>query len=112
MGTIFASSFQSSLTAGLSSRPALAKHAGQIATLVRQGNVAQALSLAPAPLRGQLAALVRSNFASGINELLIVSGIVALIGAVCSGLFIRSRDFLPRQALPDTLDAQPVPELA
>jgi EmrB/QacA subfamily drug resistance transporter len=112
LGSIFASSFQNSLTRGLSSTPALAAHAGQIATLVRQGNVAQALSLAPAPLRGQLAALVRSNFASGINELLIVSGIVALIGAVCSGLFIRSRDFLPRQALPDTLDAQPVPELA
>jgi hypothetical protein len=40
---------------------------------------------------------VKSSFASGINELLIVTGVLALVGAVGSTLLIRRQDFVSRE---------------
>jgi hypothetical protein len=36
---------------------------------------------------------LRSSFAAGLNDLLYVTGALALFGAVCSLLLIRGKDF-------------------
>jgi hypothetical protein len=62
--------------------------------MVRQGQVGQLLASLPPARRGVVAEAVRSAFAAGLNDLLIVTGALALIGAVCALLLIRPRDFV------------------
>jgi hypothetical protein len=51
---------------------------------------------------------IRSGFASGINDLLIVTGIVALAGAVASFVLIRQKDFVDRA--PHSFTGEPAEE--
>lgn len=39
---------------------------------------------------------IRAAFAAGLNDLLYVTGALALVGAVCALLLIRSKDFVSR----------------
>ena len=39
---------------------------------------------------------IRAAFAAGLNDLLYVTGALALVGAVCALLLIRSKDFVQR----------------
>jgi hypothetical protein len=96
-GTLFASALHRGLTASLASQPALAPHTAQIATGVRQGNIAAIFASTPPPARPALGEAIRSSFASGINDLLIFTGIVALVGAVGAVLLIRRKDFVTSQ---------------
>ena len=41
-----------------------------------------------------VAAALRSAFAAGLNDLLLVTGALAFAGALCALLLIRSRDFV------------------
>ncbi len=98
LGTIFASSLSRSLDHSLASNPTLAGQAPQIATAVRQGQASSAISAVPAGTRGQLVAAIRSSFSGAINDLLVVTAILALVGGVFALLLIRSRDFVGRGA--------------
>ena len=97
--TIFSSSLRHDLGRLLAPVPQLKTHAQQIVNAVRQGQTGSALSAVPKALRGQLEGAVRSSFASGINELLYITGALALVGAISSFLLIRNRDFAHRQPL-------------
>jgi hypothetical protein len=78
--------------------------------MVRQGQVGQLLASLPPARRGVVAEAVRSAFAAGLNDLLIVTGALAFAGAVCALLLIRPRDFVgtgrtqPPGAAPATAD--------
>jgi EmrB/QacA subfamily drug resistance transporter len=111
LGTIFSSTLRHHLDRLLSAAPQLKEHTGQIVAAIRQGHSEAAFAAVPAGLRGLLGQAVRSSFASGINVLLIVTGALALVGAVCSVLLIRNRDFVSRQpaAAPDRGQRQPEP---
>ena len=111
LGTIFSSSLRQNLGRFLAPVPQLKAHAQQIIDAVRQGETGSAFGLVPKAFRGQLEVAVRSSFASGINELLYVTGELALVGAISSLLLIRSRDFAQRQhsEAPARTTPQPVP---
>jgi EmrB/QacA subfamily drug resistance transporter len=96
LGSIFASALRSGLTSRLKAVPGLAGRAAQVAASVRQGDPGRAVAALPPAVRGQVGAAIRAAFAHGLNDLLVVTGIVALVGAVGSMLLIRDRDFLPR----------------
>jgi hypothetical protein len=68
--------------------------APRIVAQVRQGQVGQLLASTPPAARGPLEAAIRSAAAAGLNDLLFVTAAVALAGAVCSLLLIRSKDFV------------------
>ena len=59
--------------------------------MVRQGQVGQLPASLPAAARGQVAAALRSAFAAGLNDLLLVTGALAFAGALCALLLIRSQ---------------------
>ncbi len=111
LGTIFSSSLRHDLGLRLDPIPQLRAHAEQIVTAVRQGQTSTAFGSVPDNLRGQLESAIRASFASGINELLYVTGVLALIGAVSALLLIRNRDFAHRQPAeaPARTTPQPVP---
>jgi Major Facilitator Superfamily len=110
LGTIFSSTLRSHLDRFLSTTPQLKDHAGQIVTAIGQGQGGSAFAAVPADLRGPLEHAVKSSFASGINDLLIVTGALALVGSVFSMVLIRSRDFVSRQPAPAPPDGERRPE--
>jgi hypothetical protein len=93
-GTIFASSLQHKLDHALASIPSLHEHLPSVVAAVQQGNVAQSINAVPKSVRGPLVAAIRSSFASTLDVLLVVSAVLALVGAVCAVSLIRSRDFV------------------
>ena len=96
-GSIFTTSIRHHLEHALASVPALAGRAPQVVTAIQQGNAGSVFKSVPPSARGILADAIHASFAGAINDLLIVSGILALVGAVCSVLLIRSKDFVSSQ---------------
>jgi EmrB/QacA subfamily drug resistance transporter len=90
LGTIFNSALQHNLTTA----PAVASSAPRLATMIRQGQVGQLLASLPPARRGVVAEAIRSAFAAGLNDLLIVTAALAFTGAVCALLLIRPKDFV------------------
>lgn len=103
LGSIFASALHRNLAGALGATPALAGRSEALTGAIRQGRIGQALAAVPPAERSRLALAVRSSFAGGIDDLLWVAGVVALVGAVAALALIRNRDFVARGPQP-TLD--------
>jgi EmrB/QacA subfamily drug resistance transporter len=109
-GTLFATRATSAIVSGLRGTAAEG-HAQAIATAVKQGEATQAIGSLPLSARHAVVVAVRSAFASGLNEILVVSGIAALVAAVASLALIRQKDFAagaPSGARPAGAGAEPV----
>jgi EmrB/QacA subfamily drug resistance transporter len=106
LGTIFSASLRHDLNHLLASVPQLHGHTQQIVNAVRQGQSRSVLASLPSALQAQVAHALKSSFASGINNLLYVTGTLALVGAVSSLLLIRNRDFASRQPEPQPSEPQ------
>jgi hypothetical protein len=98
LGSIFAPDVEQSLRSRLSGVPALSRRANEFATLLRQGDVGQAIRSTPPRLRGTLEAAIRGAFTSGVNDLVVLTGILALVGAAGAFVLIRRKDFVARAA--------------
>ncbi|HUA47388.1 MAG TPA: hypothetical protein VMA77_19285, partial [Solirubrobacteraceae bacterium] len=98
LGTIFTAAVRRSLDHGLAGVPALAGHSATVATAVQQGDVRGLIASVPADVRDRVALAAHTAFASGLNDLLLVTAGVALVGGLASMALIRSRDFVHAQA--------------
>jgi EmrB/QacA subfamily drug resistance transporter len=103
--------FTSAMLHHLADASPLASSAPHIAAMVRQGQVGQLIASQPANRRGEVALAVKAAFAAGLNDLLYVTAGLALLGAVCALLLIRSKDFVSR-AEPAALSAGSAPTSA
>jgi EmrB/QacA subfamily drug resistance transporter len=93
LGAVFQGRVESKLGDLLASGPpALQGHAGELAPVVSSGNTDAAVAAAPPEAHAFLADAARQAFISGLNELFLIGGITALVGAVLSLLLIRARD--------------------
>ncbi len=92
-GTLFASRITDSIVAGLRGTVP-AREASGVAAGVVQGQGGQAFAALPAAVRGVAAQTARAAFASGLNEILVVSGVGALAAAVVAAAMIRRKDFV------------------
>lgn len=97
LGTIFTDSFRSHLNTALTSVPSLAGHGDALTSAIQQGNASGVIAATPADARSHLIGAISSSFASTMNDLFIVSAVVALVGAVASVALIRSKDFVASQ---------------
>jgi EmrB/QacA subfamily drug resistance transporter len=93
LGSLFAARVRSTMIGHLAGTP-LAAHAHQIAHVVSSGGAAHAAAGAPAPLRTLIAGAARAGVVSGLNEILLIGAIVALVGASLALLLIHERDFV------------------
>jgi hypothetical protein len=80
----------------LSNASPLAASAPRIVTMVRQGQASQLIASLPPSRRAEVGAAVKAAFAAGLNDLFYVTGSLALAGAICALLLIRSKDFVRR----------------
>jgi MFS family permease len=111
-GSVFASTLHQKLSRALAGIPSLDRHLSGVVTAIQQGNAAQAINAVPTPLRGPLVGAVHSSFASALDVLLLVSAVLALVGAACSGVLIRRRDFVVSHHQPTPEPTQPLGSVA
>ncbi len=110
-GSIFASSLHQKLSQALNGLPSLERHLPGVVAAIQQGNAAHAINAVPAQLRTPLVVAVRASFASALDILLVVSAVLALVGAACSTVLIRRRDFVVSQPKPTPAPTEPLVSL-
>lgn len=96
LGSIFTSTVERRLSSILSHVHGIAISSTQVAAQIRQGNIAATIRQTAPAHRHALVYAIRSAFTSGIDELVLVAGVIAFVGAVVSAPLIRRQDFLPR----------------
>jgi len=107
-GSVFASALREKLGQALAGIPPLERHLPGVVTAIQQGNTPQAINAVPAPLRAPLVAAIHASFASALDVLLVVSAVLALVGAACCGVLIRSRDFVVSHHQPTAAPPEPL----
>jgi EmrB/QacA subfamily drug resistance transporter len=93
-GSLFTATLRSQLTHELAGQPGLAGMGGRLAAALGHGNVGQVFASVPPQQRAGLAAALRASFASAMNDLLLASALLALVGGVLALTLIRARDFV------------------
>ena len=93
LGSIFERKLSSEIAPALVGTPG-AGHATQIGHAVAAGGAAQVIHGVPLQARAQATHAIHAAFASAMNEILLIAGIIALSGAVLSLLLVRSSDFV------------------
>jgi hypothetical protein len=101
LGTLFSSRVHDQVTSHLDKLPGAGGHSDAIASALKSGDVGSALQQLPPQLRGPVAAVAKGAFTNGLNLILLVAAIIALVAGISSLLLIRRKDFLSRE------DAQP-----
>ncbi len=94
LGAVFEHVISTKLVPKLAGTPA----AGQAATIghaVAAGGAQKVIAGVPLGQRAQAAAAIHSAFTSAMNDILLIGGIVALVGAGLALVLIRRRDFVP-----------------
>jgi MFS family permease len=91
LGSIFTSAMEHNLA----SYPGrIGASAPSIVSMVRQGQAGKLLASLPPASRHQVGGAIRSAFAAGLNDLLLVTAGLAFAGALCALLLIRTKDFV------------------
>jgi EmrB/QacA subfamily drug resistance transporter len=93
LGAIFESVISNRLAPTLAGTPA-AGHAAQIAHAVSAGGTQKVLASVPAAGRAQASAAIHVAFAASMNDILLVAGSIALVGAILSLTLVRASDFV------------------
>ena len=93
LGAVFQGRIESKLGDLLATGPpALQGQAGELAPAVSSGNTDAAIAAAPPEAQAFLAHAAREAFLSGLNEIFLIAGVTALVGAALSLVLIRARD--------------------
>jgi EmrB/QacA subfamily drug resistance transporter len=102
--TIFSTALENGLRHSLSrissstpSSTAVVFNLNHVVTLVKEGEATQVIKGTPPALREQVVHALQSSFTGALNDLFVISGILALVGALFAVVFIRPKDFVAQQ---------------
>lgn len=95
LGSIFATRARHDVVSAVSRIPGVSAKAGAVATALVQGNNPVAAAGAHGATASALAQAAKASFVSGLNEVLFIGSVLALVSAVLSAVLIRPRDFVP-----------------
>jgi EmrB/QacA subfamily drug resistance transporter len=94
LGSLFAAKVRSSATLDLGRVPGASAHTGQIRSALTSGQLTRALSAVPNAERAPVAHAARAAFTTGMDEILLVSSVMALVCGALTLVLIRNRDFV------------------
>jgi predicted MFS family arabinose efflux permease len=94
LGSLFASRAHEVVTGDLAQIPGLGGHAAQVGSAVTNGQLVNTLARLPAHQRAQVAAAAHDAFTTGLDRILLVAAVIALVAGALTLLLIRSRDFV------------------
>ena len=92
LGTLFSNKVADEVRARMAAVPRLSHQGPKIASAVQSGEIGQVIAKLPAPA-GRVATITRAAFTTGLNRILLVAAIIALVSAVVSLVAIRTKDF-------------------
>jgi hypothetical protein len=98
LGTLFSNHVRDQVLAGVAAVPGLSHRGPQIATAVQSGEIAHVISKLPGHARQVIAVITRTAFTTGLNRILLVAAMIALVSAVVSLATIRSKDFAQQRS--------------
>jgi EmrB/QacA subfamily drug resistance transporter len=93
LGTLFSNKVRNDITAQVRTVPGLQGQGPKLATAVQSGQVSQVLKGLPASARGPVENITRTAFTSGLNQIILVAAVIALVCGVVALATIRSKDF-------------------
>ncbi|WP_343234912.1 MFS transporter [Streptomyces sp. S4.7] len=94
LGTLFSSKIKSYVTDHIGAIPGVGDFGPQISTAVQSGTVTEALGSLPPEVRAPVKDLATAAFTSGLNEILLVAALIALVAGVVSLATIHTKDFV------------------
>jgi EmrB/QacA subfamily drug resistance transporter len=94
LASVLSSTLRRNLGHALSGAPGLQSHSGQFAASIRQGRAGQVIAGVRPEQRRALGQAMRESFAASMNDLLVVTAVVALVGGACALVLIRGRDII------------------
>jgi EmrB/QacA subfamily drug resistance transporter len=101
LGAIFQHQVSAKATELLAASSLGSGESGRIVTAIQSGRIGEVISAAPPQARGLVARVAKESFISGLNELFVIAGIVALVGAACALVLVRARDYVMSGAQPE-----------
>jgi EmrB/QacA subfamily drug resistance transporter len=93
LGSLFSNKVHSEVLAGVRTIPGLARSGPQIAAAVQSGKIGSVIGTLPASARQAAGTITRSAFTTGLNHILLVAAVIALVSGVISLAAIRGQDF-------------------
>ena len=93
LGTLFSNHVREQVLTGVAAIPGLSARGPQIATAVQSGQIGTVIARLPGHARQAIAVITRAAFTTGLNRILLVAAIIALVSGVISLAAIRSKDF-------------------
>ena len=110
LGAVFSSRIASELSSSLASAPAPVRaNEDQLSEAVSSGAIDQAVGNVPGPVRDTVQSAADAAFITAFNEILLIAGFVALVGAVLGFVLVRQGDFVgapQEQAAPAPVEAR------
>jgi EmrB/QacA subfamily drug resistance transporter len=92
LGAIFEASLHHSLAVGLAAAHLTGSQLTAVVSAVSGGQSSEVIKRAPAALQPTVAHVTHQAFITGFNELLVVTSLTALAGAILSFILIRKKD--------------------
>ena len=93
LGTLFSNKVASEVTTRVAAVPGLSRQGTRIAAAVKSGEIGQVIRRLPGQARQVVEVITRSAFTTGLNQILLVAAVIALVAGVVSLAAIRSKDF-------------------
>ena len=93
LGSIFQSAIQRDLAPRLAGSP-FSGHVASVAKAVAAGGAQQVLQAVPKAHRAQASAAIHASFSTAMNDILLVGGLIALVGAALALVLVRGSDFV------------------
>jgi len=97
LGALFSNTVKDEVLSLAAAVPGLSGQGPQITAAVQSGQIGQVIGKLPASARPSVVNLTRTAFTTGLNLILLVAAIIALVSGVVSLAAIRSRDFAHQQ---------------
>ncbi len=98
LGTLFANRTHSVITSRLAAIPSARDHVQQVATGLQSGQLAKVLDALPASARGPVGLAAKSAFIDGLDLILLVAAVIAMVSGLIALAAIRQRDFVQSAA--------------
>ena len=97
LGTLFSNNVKDEVLARVSAVPGLSRSGPQIAAAVQSGEIRNVIARLPGHARPAVGMITRAAFTTGLNRILLVAAVIAMVSGVISLAAIRGRDFAQQQ---------------
>jgi hypothetical protein len=98
LGTLFSNNVKEEVLARVAAVPGLSRSGPQIAAAVQSGEIRNVIARLPGQARPAVGMITRAAFTTGLNRILLVAAVIAVVSGVISLAAIRGRDFAQQTA--------------